>query len=159
MYGFLAYRLGDRETTEDLTQLTFERALRAWGRYDARRASVATWLLRIAQNALIDHHRRRGAELEEIDELVLPATPGPEERFAGSPELLAALGQLGEREREVLALRYGDDLSGAEVADLLGLSVPNVQQICSRALRRLRGLLEDPVIEAAAVPEAVRPTL
>jgi len=165
VYGFLAYRLGDRETTEDLTQLTFERALRAWSRYDARRASVATWLLRIAQNALIDHHRRRGAELEEIDERALPRTAGPEERFAGSPELLEALAQLAEREREVLALRYGGDLTGAEVAALLDLSVANVQQICSRALRRLRGLLEEPVastahdLEAPAVPGPARPAL
>ena len=59
VYGFLAYRLGDREAAEDLTQATFERALRAWSRYDPARASVATWLLRIAANLLVDHHRRR----------------------------------------------------------------------------------------------------
>ena len=142
VYGFLAYRLGDRETTEDLTQLTFERALRAWSRYDPRRASISTWLLRIAHNALIDHQRRGQAVLAKPDELQLASTPGPEERFAGSPELIEALGQLGEREREVLALRYGGDLTGAEVAAVLGLSVANVQQIGSRALRRLRETLE-----------------
>ena len=142
VYGFLAYRLRDRETTEDLTQLTFERALRAWSRYDARRASVATWLLRIAQNALIDYHRRRRAVLAELDDAGHLPTPGPEERFAGSPELIEALEQLGDREREVLALRYGGDLSGAEIAELLGLSLANVQQTSSRALRRLREVLE-----------------
>src|SRR5579859_7956934 len=117
VYGFLAYRLGgDRETTEDLTQLTFERALRAWPRYDPRRAAVSTWLLAIAHNALVDHYRRGTEVFEEIDERVLPRVRGPEERFAGSPELVSALATLGDREREVLALRYGGDLSGAEVA-------------------------------------------
>ena len=58
VYGFLAYRVGDRDVAEDLTQTTFERALRAWGRFDPRRGSEATWLLAIARNVLIDHLRR-----------------------------------------------------------------------------------------------------
>jgi RNA polymerase sigma-70 factor (ECF subfamily) len=142
VYGYLAYRLGgDRETAEDLTQLTFERALRAWSRYDERRASVSTWLLRIAHNAFIDHRRRGGRDLEELEERVGPLTAGPEDRLGGSPELLEALGKLTRREREVLALRYGGDLNGPEIAALLGLSVGNVQQINSRALRQLREML------------------
>ena len=142
VYGFLAYRLGgDRETTEDLTQLTFERALRAWPRYDPQRAAVSTWLLAIAHNALVDHYRRGTEAFEQIDERALPRVMGPEDRFTGSPELMHALSTLGTREREILALRYGGDLSGAEVADLMGLSLANVQQISSRALRRLRELL------------------
>jgi RNA polymerase sigma-70 factor (ECF subfamily) len=142
VYGFLSYRLGsDRETIEDLTQLTFERALRAWPRYDPRRSAVGTWLLAIAGNALVDHMRRGRRVFEELDERVLPPVGGPEERFAGSPELVAAVGQLGDREREVLALRYGGDLTGPEIAALLGLSLANVQQLNSRALRKLRELL------------------
>ncbi len=64
VYGFLGYRLSSREEVEDLVQATFERALRAWGRFDPERASARTWLLAIAQNLLIDHYRRgsRGAE-------------------------------------------------------------------------------------------------
>ena len=48
VYGFLAYRLRDRDAAEDLTQATFERALRAWSRFDPRRASESTWLIAIA---------------------------------------------------------------------------------------------------------------
>jgi RNA polymerase sigma-70 factor (ECF subfamily) len=143
VYGFLAYRLGgDRETTEDLTQLTFERALRSWPRYDPQRGSVSTWLLAIAHNALVDHYRRGAAVFEEIDERALPRVSGPEERYTGSAELVSALATLDVRDREILALRYGGDLSGAEVAEIMGLSVANVQQISSRALRKLRELLE-----------------
>src|SRR5579864_9207962 len=57
VYGFLAYHLRDRDLAEDLTQTTFERALRAWSRFDPRRGSEAAWLLAIARNALVDHHR------------------------------------------------------------------------------------------------------
>jgi RNA polymerase sigma-70 factor (ECF subfamily) len=143
VYGFLAYRLGDPQAAEDLTQTTFERALRAWSRYDPERASVSTWLLSIAANLLIDHRRRDRPVTTPPAGSAEPRTvAGPEERFGGSPALVEALAGLGEREREVLALRYGGDLTGAETAAVLGLSLANVQQINSRALRRLREVLE-----------------
>ncbi len=142
VYGFLAYRLADRGAVEDLTQATFERALRAWPRFDPRRASERTWLLSIATNLLIDYCRReRSVLVEAIDDRWLAPAAGPEERMLGSPELAEALSELTEREREVLALRFGGDLSGAEIAHVLGLTVANVQQITSRALRKLRTLL------------------
>ena len=143
VYGFLAYRVRDRELAEDLTQITFERALRAWSRFDPRRASEGTWLLAIARNLLVDHHRRdRSTQHQPIDEQLLPTVEGPEERFSASPELVDALAQLTEREREVLALRFGGDLTGPEIATMLDLSLANVQQILSRSLRKLRGLLQ-----------------
>lgn len=57
-------------------------------------------------------------------------------------ELESALTALGERERELIALRYGADLSGPQIASVTGLTVANVQQILSRPLRRLRAELE-----------------
>ncbi len=145
VYGFLAYRLDSRADAEDLTQLTFERALRAWPRFDPELASPRTWLLAIARNALIDHRRRdrrasqRSISAGEVAERELPASPGIDESvFGPDPELAAALGRLSEREREVLALRFGADLAGAEIAAILETSVANVQQLSSRALRKLR---------------------
>src|SRR5438309_1211056 len=95
IYGFLAYRLGNRETAEDLTQATFERALRAWARFDPRRGSERTWLLAIARNLLIDHARRaRWSQPQPIDERLLAPVAGPEEQLGLSSELTEALGQL-----------------------------------------------------------------
>jgi RNA polymerase sigma-70 factor (ECF subfamily) len=143
VYGFLAYRLRDHQAAEDLTQATFERALRAWSRFDPRRASERTWLLAIAHNLLIDHHRRdRSALFEPLEERVGPAVADPAERLQGSPELHEALKTLSERDREVLALRFGGDLTGPEVAAMLGLTLANVQQIISRSLRKLRAVLQ-----------------
>jgi RNA polymerase sigma-70 factor (ECF subfamily) len=142
VYGFLAYRVADRHTAEDLTQATFERALRAWPRFDPRRASERAWLLTIAAHLLIDYRRRdRSVLVEAIDDRWLAPAAAPEERGPGSAELADALAELTEREREVLALRFGGDLTGAEIAQVLGLSLANVQQITSRALRKLRTLL------------------
>jgi RNA polymerase sigma factor (sigma-70 family) len=153
VYGFLAYRLRDREAAEDLTQTTFERALRAWSRFDPSRASERTWLLAIARNLLIDHHRRdRSSLTDQFDENLVPTVPGPDERFATSPELVIALEELTERDREVIALRFGGDLSGPEIASLLDLSLANVQQILSRSLRKLRQLLDSRTPAAAQGP-------
>ena len=143
VYGFLAYRVGDRDVAEDLTQTTFERALRAWGRFDPRRGSETTWLLAIARNVLIDYVRRqRAAPVRELEASALGTEPGPEARLEGSPDLMAAVMTLSERDREVLALRFGGDLTGAEIAATLGLSLANVQQILTRSLRKLRQLLD-----------------
>jgi RNA polymerase sigma-70 factor (ECF subfamily) len=147
IFGFFAYRVGSRADAEDLTQQTFERALRAWERYDERRASMASWLLAIARNLMIDHYRasslRDHVPLDEVGEGSLPQVPGPELRLGIGPELALALAQLSDREREILALRFGGDLAGPEIAEVVGLSYVNVQQITSRALRRMRAVLEE----------------
>ena len=148
VYGFFAYRLSARADAEDLTQQTFERALKAWERYDASRASVSTWLLVIARNLLVDHLRAdRASRQRPLDEL-----DGDHEALAGAldrpdmglePGLERALAALGDGQRELIALRFGGEMNGPEIAELTGLSLANVQQILSRSLRRMRAILEE----------------
>jgi RNA polymerase sigma-70 factor (ECF subfamily) len=70
VYGFFAYRMRTRADAEDLTQQTFERALKAWPRYDPSKASVGTWLIVIARNLLVDHFRAdRSSRQQPLDEL------------------------------------------------------------------------------------------
>jgi RNA polymerase sigma factor (sigma-70 family) len=143
VYGFFGYRVNSRHEAEDLTQLTFERALRGWKRFDPSRASALTWLLAIARNLLIDHYRRSGPvpvdPLDDLPELVGSVEdPG----IGLAPDLERALDGLGDRDREIIALRYGGDLTGPEIAEITGLTLANVQQILSRSLRRLRAQLE-----------------
>jgi RNA polymerase sigma-70 factor, ECF subfamily len=156
VYGYFAYWVKSRPDAEDLTQQTFERAYRAWGRYDPARASVSTWLLVIARNLLIDHMRvgsaRRQRPIEETDLAQLAALPD-ELSLGLDPDLERALCQLGPRERELIALRFGGDLSGPEIAELSGLSLANVQQILSRALRRMRTSLDGSSLAAAWAPQ------
>jgi RNA polymerase sigma-70 factor (ECF subfamily) len=143
VYGFFVYRLADRDAAEDLTQMTFEHGLRAWARFDARRGSETTWLLAIARNLLIDHYRRdRSGHQAQLDEQAAWGVTDPVERYVASPEMLTALSQLSDRDRSVIALRYGGDLAGPEIAVILGLTLANVQQILSRSLRKLRVELE-----------------
>ena len=148
VYGFFGYRVRTRTAAEDLTQETFERALRAWPRFDPNRASARTWLLAIAHNLLVDHYRRdrsnRQQPLDEDPAAVERARvePGADQALGIEPELEVALGALTDRERELIALRFGGDLSGPEIAEVTGLTLANVQQILSRSLRRLRATLD-----------------
>jgi RNA polymerase sigma-70 factor (ECF subfamily) len=143
VYAFFAYRLRSRQDAEDLTQVTFERALAAWKRYDESRAGVSTWLMAIARNLLIDHLRadRSRGVVHDQDLEALPAAADAH-AIGIDPDLERALATLNARERELIALRYGADLSGREIADLTDLTLANVQQILSRALRRMHGVLD-----------------
>jgi RNA polymerase sigma-70 factor (ECF subfamily) len=150
IHGFFAYRLGSRADAEDLTQETFLRAFKAWSRFDPARAGMRTWLLSIARNLLIDHYRARAVRPEQaMPEGLDPQASDDELNLGLDPALANALAQLGEREREIIALRFGGDLSGPEIAELTGLTLANVQQILSRSLRRLRGELESPASQPA----------
>lgn len=153
MYGFIAYRVRSREEAEDLTQITFERALKAFARYDETKASVKTWLLVIARNLVIDHFRRDGGlQATGLDELTEDRGSVPESLIEEgpdlgiSPELDDALAELSQRDREVIALRFGAEMTGREIAEMTGLSLANVQQIISRSLRRMRERIESAAI-------------
>jgi RNA polymerase sigma factor (sigma-70 family) len=145
VYGFFGYRVASRADAEDLTQLTFERAIRAWGRFDRARASPRTWLMSIANNLLIDHYRRdRTTRQEPIEDHLSRRELIAEDPDLGlSPDLAHALEQLGQRERELIALRFGGELTGPEISELTGLTLANVQQILSRSLRKIRATLEE----------------
>ena len=143
VYGFFAYSLREA-AAEDLTSATFERVLRSWRKFDPRKGSERGWILAIARNLLVDHYRRqshRGAVSTDEHPLLLEGlTTGDEplERALAADELRRWLSILGERERQIVALRYAADLPAAEIAEIVGLTAANVHQILSRSLRRLR---------------------
>ncbi len=102
----------------------------------------------IARNLLIDHYRKRSptrseVPLHNVNPGDLPAADNDPASLGLEPDLANALSTLGEREREILALRYGADMTGPQIAEMTGLSLSNVQQIISRSLRRLRAVLEE----------------
>lgn len=153
VYGFFGYRLSSRDDAEDLTQQTFERALRARARYNEDLALPRTWLMTIAHNLLVDHLRRhrsgRMVPLSEsqegsgVAEGLVASTSAA--NIGLDPELEGALSRLSDRDRELVALRFGGDLTGPEIAEMTGLQLPAVQQALSRALRRIRAELGQPV--------------
>ena len=108
--------------------------------------STKTWLISIAHNLLIDHYRasrvRPTSSTTELAERHGSHVAGPEQDLGLSPELATALGPCRSATAEIVAFRFGGDLTGPEIAELLDLSLANVQQILSRSLRKLRVELE-----------------
>ncbi len=140
LFGFLAYRTGDRVLAEDLLSETFERALRAGGRYDPRQASEKTWIYSIALNLLRDNARRASAErraLQRVDEPHSTAA-SPLDRVDDREALRCAMAALSDDEREAIALRYGADLTVPETARALDERLTTVEGRVYRALRKLR---------------------
>jgi RNA polymerase sigma-70 factor (ECF subfamily) len=141
VYNFFRYRVGDEALAEDLTAATFEKAWRARDRYRHDLGAFSTWLFTIARRVAVDHFRRRRPEvpLEAIRAQAggsLPEDIVQRRRdFARLATLLAAL---PERERELVALKYGADLNNREVARLTGLSESNVGTLLHRTVLKLR---------------------
>jgi RNA polymerase sigma-70 factor, ECF subfamily len=141
VYNFFRYRLRDDALAEDLTATTFEKAWRARERYRHDLAGFATWLLAIARNVAVDHlrARREHAPLEEAEDVSAPGTPEEDSaRASDADRLRALLARLPERDRELIALKYGSGATNRAIARLTGLSESNVGTIVHRVVQTLR---------------------
>jgi RNA polymerase sigma-70 factor (ECF subfamily) len=141
IYNFFRFRVGDGAVAEDLTSVTFEKAWRGRDRYRRDLAKFSTWLYAIARNVATDHYRRSRVEvpIDEAAEREAGATPEDEAmRRSEFARLETLLAELPARDREVLALKYGAELTNREVARLTGLSESNVGTIAHRAVTALR---------------------
>lgn len=146
---------GNAEDAADLTQEAF---LKAWRALDTFRfdAGFSTWLYRLASNVCLDFLRaeKRRAVLpltldaDDGEELTLEPSdpaPTPEEAALRAEEqarLTAAMEALEPEQRQILTLRVVNDLSYAEIADILGVREGTVKSRLSRAREALRKKLE-----------------
>jgi RNA polymerase sigma-70 factor (ECF subfamily) len=141
VYNFFRFRVRSQSDVEDLTARTFEKAWVARERYRHDLAGFATWLLSIARNVAIDHLRARRDHVP-IDVAVDIATESTPERAVMEGSDIARLAELTaslpERERELLALKYGAAISNRQIAQLTGLSESNVGTLLSRTVEKLR---------------------
>jgi RNA polymerase sigma-70 factor (ECF subfamily) len=152
LYRFLVRMVGDPATAEDLFQQTWIRLMEKIGSYDARR-NFEAWLFAIARNLAIDHLRRcRGISLDELDD----SGQAPVERLvAGGPDVLsqlldfergallaAAIEELPAIHREVLTLRFEEDMKLEQIAEVAGVPLSTVKSRLHRALESLRTRIE-----------------
>ena len=147
VYSYVAYRIGDGADAEDVTSDTFERALRYRKSYDPSRGEPIAWLLGIARRSLDEFFKHR---LEVVADPPEPVAPGNlEEDTERRLRVAAAVGVLGERDQELVALRYGADLTARQIGELLELQPNAVEVALHRALGRLREALEETQSPAA----------
>jgi RNA polymerase sigma-70 factor (ECF subfamily) len=152
IYGFIYRRVQDRCTAEDLTSMTFQRALENVRRADFRNDSFGGWLYRVASNAVVDHARRDrrfvpllDGDGDEPGEIALDSFAAALDR----DQLRRALMALPAQHRDVLILKYFDDLDPVEMSAILGCSRETLAVRLHRALRALRAAMAKEAADVA----------
>lgn len=141
VFNYFRYRLDDGDMAEELTSATFEKAWRSRSRYRRDKGAFTTWLFAIARNTARDYFRRQGAHTganEGDPGAIQPSTENvyvKQEQVARLRKLLAGL---AAREREIIGLKYGAELTNRDIAEITALSETNVGTILHRTVARLR---------------------
>jgi RNA polymerase sigma-70 factor (ECF subfamily) len=139
VYAYIARRVRDRHQAEDLTSEVFREALAGLGKFEWRGAPFVAWLLRIASRAIADYYKRSGREagnpVAEPERLV----PQEIERHV---ILFQLVDRLPDAQATVIRLRFVEQKSIREIAQVLGRSEGAVKQLQHRAIENLRAQLE-----------------
>jgi RNA polymerase sigma-70 factor (ECF subfamily) len=144
VYSYLLYQVQDPQLADDLAAQVFERVLTRLEQYDPQRGAFSTWLFAIVRNCLKKHWRwqsvRRLVSLDAARNH--PASAPALEAWVAHHEQLAQLlpliKALDERERHILALKFGGGLSNRRIAEITGLTANHVGVLLYRTLKRLR---------------------
>lgn len=156
LYRYLFYLTGNQETAEDLFQETWIRVLERGHQYDGQ-SKFETWLFSIARHLVIDLSRRKSTQsLNALTAVDSDQHFEPEAGGASALDLVASretgariqasLGQLPAIYREVLLLRFQEDLRLEEIATVLGTPLPTVKSRLYRGLEVLRALFGEETV-------------
>jgi RNA polymerase sigma-70 factor, ECF subfamily len=139
IYNFVYYKTLHQETAEDISADVFVKAWRKLSQF--KDGSFVAWLYTIARNSVIDHYRRHH-EHQDIDDCwdLSDGTDflGMIDQGLNLDKMKAALKSLKNEDREILIMRFWQELSFAEIAQLLDKKGGAVKMSCARALERLR---------------------
>lgn len=138
IFRYLYWHVGDTYLAEDLTSEVFLRVFKNLGRF--KDGYVQAWIYRIAKNLLIDHYRgKKTSSLEFVGEIAVD--DNLLENLAkdeNAKKLQKAIGKLPENLREVVILRFFEEMSAAQVAEIMDINEGNVRVLQFRALKKLK---------------------
>ena len=142
IYRYCYFKLHHRETAEDVTQETFLRFLNHQASYG--KGDSLKLLYTIARNLCTDEYRRKKAESlsENRQEQMSISIPGPEEEYINKSLLHAALQKLSEEDRELILLRYVNEVPMASLASLYHMSRFALYRRCQKLLTFLKKEVE-----------------
>jgi RNA polymerase sigma-70 factor, ECF subfamily len=148
VYGYAFYQLGDHHDAEDVTERIFLAALRALPDFRDQGSTFRAWLFRIAHNTIANAHRsrarRRTEPLPDDFQRAAPdADPARQVALADElREIRRVVAQMPDDRRQVILLRFVDDLSTGEIAEVLDRSPGAVRVLLHRSLRDLAARLD-----------------
>lgn len=144
IYNYIRYRVIARDAADDLAAAVFEKVLDKFATFDPAKAPLEPWLYAIARNTLNDYFRRRKVRgwlgLAEDEENIASGESVEREAERGeeNARLLAAVAQLTDGERELIAMKFTLGLNNREIAVQTGLGESNVGVTLFRAMGKLR---------------------
>ncbi|MEN8374562.1 MAG: RNA polymerase sigma factor [Gemmatimonadota bacterium] len=149
-YGWALNCCGwDRSEAEDVLQTAYLRVVSGQARFGGRSA-FKTWLFGVIRRTALESYRRARSHRQSALRLVRDDVQTPPEdvearleRAESSRRLVAALGEVSEKQREVLHLVFYQDLSIAEAAQVMGVSLGSARTHYARGKDRLRALLTE----------------
>jgi RNA polymerase sigma-70 factor (ECF subfamily) len=146
IYRYAFYQSGDPELAEDVAGEVFVRMMESIGTYAYRGRPISAWLYRTARNLIIDHQRRRN-RLKPLDEAIESSLISDNpidlaELQLTANEMYATLNGLTDEQRQVIVLKFLENLDNRRIAEIIGKSEGSVKSLQHRALRSLRRLLE-----------------
>ncbi len=146
IYRYVYLRVGHRADAEDLTEQVFLKMLDAIPSYRSRGVPFSTWLYRIAHNLVVDRFRRKSRQFVELSEQLPDRGPhsDPEAMLQSSEarqELYAAIRQLTDEQRQVIILRFIENLEVQQIAQILKRRPGAIHAMQHRALASLHRVL------------------
>ena len=145
IYRYIVIKIGDRTEAEDMTQQVFLNAIQSISSYKSQGMPFSSWLYRIAHNQVVDHLRKKSRRiLVPLDETLPSNEDDPKhtaEQKIEIEEVVAASKELTAAQQEVISLRFGGELSIAEVAQAMGRSEGAVKALQHSAIAALRKAL------------------
>jgi RNA polymerase sigma-70 factor, ECF subfamily len=144
LYCFGMQVLGDTGLAEEMVQESFVRLWRTAKGFDARRASVSTYLFVIARSTAADIRKRPSSRpLLPVEEADMPPQAENVDQIIDGLIVHEALGTLSPAHREVLRLAQDEDLTQSQIAERLGLPLGTVKTRMFHAMRALRAALAE----------------
>lgn len=146
IYQFIRLRVGDATTAEDLASEVFIKFMKALKRGSAPNVSLRAWIFKVARNVVYDHYGREAELPSETLEQWIPSDSdsNPEVQALEASSIdrtRAAIRQLAPAQQEVLLLRFDQELSLQETAEIMGKNVNAIKALQFRAIATLRQIL------------------
>ena len=148
VFRFLYVRLENRDDALDLTAQTFEKVLIKFDTFDSTKGKISTWIFSIARNTLIDFYRKNRkvdvASLAEVEDIIVDDRNKSVEDSVyidiQKEKLVSLIQRLSVSDQEIIHLRYTEEMSYAEIAERLGITVNAVGIQLHRAIQKLKSL-------------------
>lgn len=147
IFRYMHYRVG-KQDSEDLTELVFLKTWEHIRKYRREAGTFSSWIFRIAHNIVVDHYRANQFQNVELTENIqdyrsLANTVERTHRILDQEVLALAMKELKDHYRQILILKYMNDLSNEEIGSVMGKSQAALRILQFRALRSLRRILEN----------------